>query len=128
AKNSGRNATPQTAADLAALNRPTAGQAGNNSAGIAQAGSLPPEPGRDPEGRPARPTLHEISFVAQPGQTLAIVGPTGSGKTTLVNLIPRFYEATSGRVLIDGVDVRELSLTQLRRAVSVIFQETFLFS
>src|SRR6266516_601213 len=112
AKNSGRNATPQTAAELAALNRPTAGQAGNNSAGIAQAGSLPPEPGRDPEGRPARPTLHEISFVARPGQTLAIVGPTGSGKTTLVNLIPRFYEATSGRVLIDGVDVRELNLTQ----------------
>jgi ABC-type multidrug transport system fused ATPase/permease subunit len=63
-----------------------------------------------------------------PGQTVAIVGPTGSGKTTLVNLIPRFYDPVSGRVLVDGVDVRELKLSQLRRAVSVIFQETFLFS
>ena len=74
------------------------------------------------------PTLSEISFIARPGQTIAIVGPTGSGKTTLVNLIPRFYDPTAGRVLVDGVDVRELDLTQLRRSVSVIFQETFLFS
>ena len=73
-------------------------------------------------------TLREIQFTAHPGQTLAIVGPTGSGKTTLVNLIPRFYDPTAGRVLVDGVDVRELDLTQLRRSVSVIFQETFLFS
>jgi ATP-binding cassette subfamily B protein len=56
------------------------------------------------------------------------VGPTGSGKTTLVNLIPRFYDPTGGRVLIDGVDVRELELGPLRRSVSIIFQETFLFS
>ena len=76
----------------------------------------------------ARPTLHDISFKAHPGETVAIVGPTGSGKTTLVNLIPRFYEPSSGRVLIDGADVRELNLTELRRSVGVIFQETFLFS
>jgi ATP-binding cassette subfamily B protein len=73
-------------------------------------------------------SLAEVTFDAAPGQTVAIVGPTGSGKTTLVNLIPRFYDAVSGRVLVDGIDVRELRLHQLRRAVSVIFQETFLFS
>jgi len=75
-----------------------------------------------------RASLDKVSFVAEPGQTVAIVGPTGSGKTTLVNLIPRFYDAASGRVLVDGGDVRELKLEQLRRSVSVIFQETFLFS
>ena len=73
-------------------------------------------------------SLSDVSFEAQPGQTIAVVGPTGSGKTTLVNLIPRFYDASAGRVLVDGVDVRELKLGQLRRSVSVIFQETFLFS
>src|SRR5216684_1024272 len=73
-------------------------------------------------------SLTEVSFDAHPGQTMAIIGPTGSGKTTLVNLIPRFYDPSSGRVLIDGVDARELKLDEFRRAVSVIFQETFLFS
>ncbi len=73
-------------------------------------------------------SLSEISFEAEPGQTIAIVGPTGSGKTTLVNLIPRFYDVSAGRVLVDGEDVRDLKLAQLRRSVSVIFQETFLFS
>jgi ABC-type multidrug transport system fused ATPase/permease subunit len=73
-------------------------------------------------------SLADVSFEAEPGQTFAVVGPTGSGKTTLVNLIPRFYDASGGRVLVDGVDVRELKLRQLRRGVSVIFQETFLFS
>jgi ABC-type multidrug transport system fused ATPase/permease subunit len=80
--------------------------------------------------RPAGPTasLDDVSFQVQPGQAVAIVGPTGSGKTTLVNLISRFYDPSSGRVLVEGVDVRELKLEQLRRAVGVIFQETFLFS
>ena len=86
-----------------------------------------------PEEKPSdttilRPTVRDISFVARPEQTIAIVGPTGSGKTTLVNLLPRFYDPTSGRVLIDGVDLRDLNLTELRRSVGVIFQETFLFS
>jgi ATP-binding cassette subfamily B protein len=87
----------------------------------------------EPDGARAEPTkaapsLVDINLVACPGQTVAIVGPTGSGKTTLVNLIPRFYDPTDGRILIDGVDVRELDLSTLRRSVSVIFQETFLFS
>jgi len=73
-------------------------------------------------------SLTEVSFVAKAGQTVAIVGPTGSGKTTLVNLLPRFYDPVGGRVLVDGIDVRELKLDQLRRSVGIIFQETFLFS
>lgn len=81
-----------------------------------------------PDAPPKRPTLHDVSFTVLPGQTIAIVGPTGAGKTTLVNLIPRFYDPTRGRVLVDGVDVKELDLLQLRRSVGVIFQETFLFS
>jgi ATP-binding cassette, subfamily B, multidrug efflux pump len=78
--------------------------------------------------RDGRASLSEVSFAAAPGLTYAVVGPTGSGKTTLVNLLPRFYDPTSGRVLIDNVDVREMKLSQLRRSVSIIFQETFLFS
>jgi ABC-type multidrug transport system fused ATPase/permease subunit len=75
-----------------------------------------------------KPSLSEINFQAEPGKTYAIIGPTGSGKTTLVSLIPRFYDPTQGRVLIDGLDVRDLQLGELRRKISVIFQETFLFS
>jgi ABC-type multidrug transport system fused ATPase/permease subunit len=75
-----------------------------------------------------KPSLTEVTFTAKPGQTVAILGPTGSGKTTLINLIPRFYEVAGGRVLVDGVDVRELQLHELRKSISVIFQETFLFS
>jgi ATP-binding cassette subfamily B protein len=75
-----------------------------------------------------RELLADLVFTALPGQTIAIVGPTGAGKTTLVNLIPRFYEATAGRVLVEGRDIRELDLASLRRAIGVIFQETFLFS
>ncbi len=74
------------------------------------------------------PSLREISLRVKPGQTVAVVGPTGAGKTTLVQLIPRFYDPTEGRVLLDGVDLRELPLSDLRRSVSIIFQETFLFS
>lgn len=72
--------------------------------------------------------LHDVSFVAEAGQTVAIVGPTGSGKSTLVNLIPRFHDADAGEVRLDGVPVRELRLHDLRRSVGFIFQETFLFS
>jgi len=75
-----------------------------------------------------RELLADLNFTISPGQTVAIVGPTGSGKTTLVNLLPRFYDATTGRVLIEGRDVKELELASLRRSIGVIFQETFLFS
>lgn len=76
----------------------------------------------------SEPVLRDISFVAEPGQEVAILGATGSGKTSLVNLIPRFYDATSGRVLIDGVDVRDYDPETLRSLVAIALQESVLFS
>jgi ATP-binding cassette subfamily B protein len=74
-----------------------------------------------------RPVLKEVSFTIRPGEKIGIVGRSGSGKTTLVNLISRFYDVESGRVLLDGVDVRDLSSGDLRRHVGVVLQEPFLF-
>jgi ATP-binding cassette, subfamily B, multidrug efflux pump len=72
--------------------------------------------------------LKRISFVAEPGQTVAILGATGAGKSTLVNLIPRFYDVTSGRVTIDGVDVREVTEDSLLAVIGIVPQESLLFS
>jgi ABC-type multidrug transport system fused ATPase/permease subunit len=77
---------------------------------------------------PDRRVLKDLSFEVSAGMSVAIVGETGAGKSTLLSLLPRFYDATDGRVLIDGVDVREMNLDHLRRSVGVVFQETFLFS
>jgi ATP-binding cassette subfamily B protein len=74
------------------------------------------------------PVLRNISFTARPGETTAIVGSTGSGKTTLVNLIPRLYDATSGSVLVDGVDVKEMRREDLWREIGFVPQKAFLFS
>ena len=74
------------------------------------------------------PVLEDINFVAEPGQTVALLGATGSGKSTIINLIPRFYDVTAGRVTIDGYDVREVTLESLRRQVGIVLQETTLFS
>jgi len=76
---------------------------------------------------PGHPILKNISFEAQPGQTIAIVGATGAGKTTLVSLIPRFVDIWQGRVLIDGKDVRDVQLKSLRDQVGIVLQESFLF-
>ncbi len=76
---------------------------------------------------PARPVLREISFVAEPGQTIGLVGPSGSGKSTLVSLIPRFYDPQSGVVSIDGEDVRQFTFRSLRRQIAFVLQETQLF-
>jgi ATP-binding cassette subfamily B protein len=77
---------------------------------------------------PTKPVLKEIDFEVAGGKVVAIVGPTGSGKTTLVNLIARFYDPQEGRILLDGVDIRDLSLDVLRQQVAFVFQETHLFS
>ncbi len=72
--------------------------------------------------------LSNVSFVAEPGQIVALLGGTGSGKSTIVNLIPRFYDVTSGRVMIDGHDVRDMKLDSLRKAIGTVQQDVFLFS
>jgi len=74
------------------------------------------------------PALSEIAFTAEPGETVAIVGATGSGKSTLIHLIPRFYDATAGRITLDGIDVRDLDLHCLRGAIGIALQESVLFS
>ena len=76
---------------------------------------------------PGRPVLRDVSLDARPGQAVAIVGPTGAGKSTLVNLIPRFFDPIDGRVLLDGRDLRELPLRHLRAQVALVMQEPFLF-
>jgi ABC-type multidrug transport system fused ATPase/permease subunit len=75
-----------------------------------------------------RPVLHEIDLEIAPGRTIALVGHTGSGKTTLASLLPRFYDVSAGRVTLDGADVRAVKLNSLRRAIGVIPQDPFLFS
>jgi ABC-type multidrug transport system fused ATPase/permease subunit len=77
---------------------------------------------------PERVVLRNISLHAQPGEMIALVGPTGAGKSTLVNLLPAFYEATSGRILLDGRDASTLTLESLRAQISVVSQEPFLFN
>jgi len=74
------------------------------------------------------PILQDVSFEAKPGETVAIVGSTGSGKTTLINLVPRFYDVTEGEVLVDGVDVREMNRDELWGRLGVVPQRAFLFS
>jgi ATP-binding cassette subfamily B protein len=84
--------------------------------------------GVDFEYEPGLPVLNNVSFEIQPGQTLALVGPTGAGKSTIVSLIPRFYDPKWGQVLIDGIDVSEMRLASVRRNVSMVLQDTFLFA
>jgi ATP-binding cassette subfamily B multidrug efflux pump len=74
------------------------------------------------------PVLKNITFTAEPGQTVAILGSTGSGKSSLINLIPRFYDATKGQVTIDGVDVRNINMDSLRRHIGISLQDVALFS
>lgn len=76
----------------------------------------------------SEPVLAGVSFVAEPGQTVALLGATGSGKSSIINLIPRFYEASSGTVLVDGIDVRSVTIESLRRQMAIVLQETTLFS
>lgn len=77
--------------------------------------------------RPGTPVIEDLSFVAEPGHTVAIVGPTGAGKTTLVNLLMRFYDVDSGRILLDGVDIASLPRQELRSRIGMVLQDTWLF-
>lgn len=72
--------------------------------------------------------ISDVDFTAKPGEIVALIGPTGSGKSTVTNLIPRFYDVTSGRVLIDGIDVRDVTLRSLRKPIAAVLQAPFLFN
>jgi ATP-binding cassette subfamily B multidrug efflux pump len=78
--------------------------------------------------RPDAPVLKDMSLEARPGEVVALVGPTGAGKTTIVNLLTRFYEVDGGAITIDGVDIRAISKGELRRRLGIVLQDTFLFS
>jgi ATP-binding cassette, subfamily B, multidrug efflux pump len=76
---------------------------------------------------PAKPLIHDLSLVAEPGNTVAIVGPTGAGKTTLVNLVMRFYDVQAGRITVDGVDIASMPRAELRSQTGMVLQDTWLF-
>jgi ATP-binding cassette subfamily B protein len=107
--------------------RPSPGGGGPQMAGMGMGGM-----GMEMGGPPAPPqddwVLKEMSFVVEPGQMIALLGATGSGKSTIINLIPRFYDVTRGAVTIDGMDVREATLDSLRSQIGMVLQETTLFT
>ncbi len=74
------------------------------------------------------PVLHDVNLEARPGETIALVGPTGAGKSTIISLLCRFYDVTRGAVLIDGVDIRDIAIASLRRHMGIVLQDTFIFS
>ena len=74
------------------------------------------------------PILKNMSFTVEPGETIALVGATGAGKSTIINLLTRFYDIDSGQILIDGIDIRDVTIESLRRQVGVMMQDTFIFS
>ncbi len=77
---------------------------------------------------PKKPVLHDVNFRAEPGQTVALVGPTGAGKTTIITLLQRFYDVTEGAIRIDGVDIRDVTRASLRRQMGAVLQDGFLFA
>ena len=77
--------------------------------------------------REGRPVLEDVSFIVEPGETVALVGPSGAGKTTITYLVPRFYDPTSGRVLLDGQDIRYATLSSLREQIGMVTQDTFVY-
>ena len=77
---------------------------------------------------PGKIVLHDLSMEAVPGELIAIVGPTGAGKTTIINLLMRFYDVNSGSICVDGTDIRKLTRSSLRRAYAMVLQDTWVFS
>ena len=77
---------------------------------------------------PGTPIIKHMTLEARPGQTIALVGPTGAGKTTIINLLTRFYEINGGSISIDGIDIRDIRKADLRRQLGLVLQDTFLFS
>jgi ATP-binding cassette subfamily B protein len=80
------------------------------------------------EYKPGEAVLKGINITVEPGKTIAIVGPTGAGKTTIINLLPRFWDVSSGRITVDGYDIRDVTLKSLREQIGLVLQDTFLFS
>lgn len=78
--------------------------------------------------KPDKPVLQEINLIAEPGQMIALVGPTGSGKTTIVNLLMRFYDVQQGSVIVDGRDIRQIDKENLRSSIGMVLQDTYLFA
>ena len=76
---------------------------------------------------PEKTILHELSVYAEPGRTIAIVGPTGAGKTTIINLLMRFYDVNSGQIYVDGNEIRSIRRDSLRKAYTMVLQDTWLF-
>jgi ABC-type multidrug transport system fused ATPase/permease subunit len=103
-------------------------------ANVPDAMDLPPVHGRvvfehvDFAYKPGEPVLHDINLTAQPGQTVALVGPTGAGKTSIISLLMRFYDVVGGRIVIDGYDIRHVTQASLRQQMGIVLQDTFLFS
>ncbi len=111
---------------------PSTGAASSSSAIAAPSNGHPHEPAASPSDQPGSGgydwVLRDVSFTIQPGETVAIVGHTGAGKTTIISLLMRFYDIQGGAIRIDGVDIRQLELTDLRRRFGVVLQDPFLFS
>jgi ATP-binding cassette subfamily B protein len=78
--------------------------------------------------KPDEPVLRDVNLTAQPGQTIALVGPTGAGKTSVISLLARFYDVVEGRIVVDGYDIRDVTQASLRQQMGIVLQDTFLFS
>jgi len=108
--------------------QPSLDQGGKQPQPPLDQGGKQPQPPLDQGGQGGVPILQNLSLLALPGEMIALVGASGAGKTTLVNLLPRFYDPQAGQILIDGIDIQDVTLNTLRRQIGIVPQETILFS